>query len=134
MPDSADGPYDLSVRHVADVIPSVAFGHDHVASGTVAMRMRNFLGSDLGNFDRRLFEIAKRFLDGEDRAFHGVAFLARLSATARGRAAYFGVAASVPSVDQSSNAATSAMIDREGKARVAGAGSVLRIRKVTPLG
>ena len=35
-------------------------------------------------------------------------------------------AASVPSVDQSSDAATSAMIDLEGKARVAGAGSVLR--------
>jgi hypothetical protein len=71
MPDSADGPYDLSVRHVADVIPSVAFGHDHVASGTVAMRMCNFLGSGLGNFDRRSFEGAKRFLNCEDRPFHG---------------------------------------------------------------
>jgi len=35
-------------------------------------------------------------------------------------------AASVPSVDQSSNAATSAMIDWEGRGRVAGAGLVLR--------
>ena len=86
---------------------------------------------DIHDDDRIVF-------DDQDRPplkgapYHGVAFLARLSATAGGRATLFGGGPpDVPSVDQSSNAATSAMIDWEGQGRVAGAGLVLREAQYT---